>query len=144
MDSPADAADASGPAALPADGRPARRSWARKFHDAFRGFHWGIRGQSSFRVHFAAAGAVIAAAAALGMPCWQWCVLLLCIASVLTAEMFNSALESLARAVTRQHDPHVGEALDTGSAAVLVAAVGAAVVGAIIFGHRLGQLLAWW
>jgi diacylglycerol kinase len=38
----------------------------------------------------------------------------------------------------------LGNSLDIGSAAVLVASVGASIVGAIIFGHRLGILLGWW
>ncbi|NQU23523.1 MAG: diacylglycerol kinase family protein, partial [Candidatus Nealsonbacteria bacterium] len=57
---------------------------------------------------------------------------------VFCAEMFNSALESLAKAITDQFDPHVRTALNVGSAAVLVASIGAAIVGAIIF---LNQLL---
>ena len=55
----------------------------------------------------------------------EWCLLLLCIAGVLTAEMFNSALESMAKAITGESDPHLGNSLDIGSAAVLVASIGA-------------------
>ncbi len=120
------------------------RSWAHKFRDAFRGVRGGIRGQSSFRVHLFAAGAVVAAAAALGASLSEWCLLLLCITVVLTAEMFNSALESMAKAITRDHDPDLGKALDIGSAAVLAASMGAAIVGTVIFVHRLGILLRWW
>jgi diacylglycerol kinase len=38
----------------------------------------------------------------------------------------------------------LGNSLDIGSAAVLTASIGASIVGAIIFGHRLGNLLGWW
>ncbi len=65
-------------------------------------------------------------------------------ASVLAAEMFNSALESLARSITSNHDENIADALDVASAAVLLAAVGAAVVGAIIFVFRLGVTCGWW
>jgi diacylglycerol kinase len=121
-----------------------RRSWPKKFRDAFRGMREGIRDQSSFFVHFFCAAVVLVSAALLHLNHWDWCILVLCIAGVLTAEMFNSALESLARAITDRHDPHLRSALDIGSAAVLLAALGAAVVGAIIFVHRAGTLLAWW
>jgi diacylglycerol kinase len=120
------------------------RSWPEKFSGAFRGLKEGVRGQSSFFVHFFVAAAVIMAAAILGMQLAQWCLLLLCITIVLAAEMFNSALESLARAVTDRLDPHVGRALNIGSAAVLIAAIGASIVGTIIFGHWLGKLLELW
>ena len=125
--------------------RPRRgRSWGRKFRDAFRGVAVGVRGQSSFRVHFLFAALVIAAAALLRASWIEWAVLLLCIAVVLTAEMFNSALESLAKAITDKHDPRLADALDTGSAAVLLAAIGAVLVGAIVFLYRLGVLVGWW
>jgi diacylglycerol kinase len=85
--------------------------------------------------------AVIIAATVMRMNMWQWCLLLLCIAGVLTAEMFNSALEHFAKAVEKDHNPQIGEALDTASAAVLFASLGAALVGSIIFLDRLWELL---
>ena len=42
----------------------------------------------------------------------EWCVLLLCVGLVMSAELFNSAFESLARAVTRDFDDDVQDALD--------------------------------
>ena len=121
-----------------------RRRWAEKFRNAFRGLKQGVRGQSSFFGHFFAAAAVLAAAVAMRVDCLQWCVLILCITLVLAAEMFNSALESMARAITDQRHPDIGNALDIGSAAVLLMAGGAAVAGLVIFLNRLGFLLGWW
>jgi diacylglycerol kinase len=120
------------------------RSWYCKFRDAFRGLKAGVRGQSSFCVHFFVAAVVVAAGGVLRVNLCEWCLLLLCIAGVITAEMFNSAFESMAKAITGQSDPHLGNSLDIGSAAVLAASVGASIVGAIIFGNRLGLLLGWW
>ncbi|OHB66923.1 MAG: hypothetical protein A2V70_08710 [Planctomycetes bacterium RBG_13_63_9] len=121
------------------------RSWAEKFRDAFRGLKQGVRGQISFFAHFFMAAAVIAAAVVLKVRSQaEWCLLLLCITLVLCAEMFNSALESLARAITDEADPHVAVALNIGSAAVLLASVGAAVVGTIILLNRLALLVGWW
>jgi diacylglycerol kinase len=120
------------------------RSWVRKFRDAFRGAAVGIRGQKSFVVHLLAAAAVIAGGFLLRVSLVEWLVLLLCITLVLGAEMFNSALESMAKAVSRDFHPDLGDALDIGSGAVLVAALGASIVGAILFVHRVGELLRWW
>ena len=47
---------------------------------------------------------LVLAAALLRIDRTQWCVLVLCITIVLTAEMFNSALEHLARAVDRSRE----------------------------------------
>ena len=113
---------------------------AREIPRCFRGIGCGMRGQLSFRVHVFVAVAVIVAAGVLHAELWEWCVLLLCIAGVLTAEMFNSALEHTAKAIKKDHDPQLADALDTGSAAVLFASIGAAVVGAIVFIHRIWML----
>ena len=71
-------------------------------------------------------------------------VLALAVAGVMAAELFNTALERLADAVDTEHNPTIGEALDIASAAVLVAALGAATVGSIVFGYRLGTAAGWW
>jgi diacylglycerol kinase len=120
------------------------RSWFRKFRDAFRGVKVGVGGQSSFRVHLIAGVAVVVAGWLLQVEVWEWCVLALCIAGVLTAEMFNSSLESMAKAITGESHPHLGNSLDIASAAVLVASIGSAVVGIVIFGRHVGMLLHWW
>jgi diacylglycerol kinase len=104
----------------------------------------GVRGQRSFLVHSAFALAVIACAAAFRVSLGEWCLLALCTAVVLAAEMFNSALEFLAKAITKEHDYHLGTALDIGSGAVLIASIGATIVGLIIFLNRLGLSLGWW
>ena len=120
------------------------RSWKNKFSDAFRGLREGVRGQSSFAVHFAIAAAVIAAAAVLRTSAAEWSILLLCMMVVLSAEMFNSALEATARAISGESNPHLRDALDMASAAVLIAAMGSVVVGAALFGNRIGAMLGWW
>jgi len=85
--------------------------------------------------------AVIVAAAVLKVSIAEWSILLLCITIVLAAEMLNTALEHLAKAIDRSENQHIGTALDIGSAAVLVAAIGAMVVGGIVFAARLA---IWW
>jgi diacylglycerol kinase len=121
-----------------------RRSWAQRFSDAFRGLSAGTRGQSTFLVHISVAAVVLLTAAVLRMPLLEWYILLLCIAGVLTAEMFNSALESMAKAITDQRNAHLGNALDIAAAAVLLASFFAALIGALIFAHRLAVVLGWW
>ena len=127
---------------------PPERYWAYKFRNAFRGTWQEVRQDRSFRVHFSFAAAVIVCAALLqitgNFSLIEWCLLLVCITVVLAAEVFNSALEAMAKAITDERDPRIGAALDLGSAAVLIASIGAAVVGTIIFLFRLGLLLGWW
>ena len=122
----------------------ASRTWKAKFRDAFRGIAIAVRGSSSFAVHLIFAAVVIAAAVALDLARLEWCILCACIAAVLAAEALNSALESLARAVSDQYHPRLRDALDMGSGAVLLAAIGAAAMGAMVFLPRLLALLERW
>ena len=92
----------------------------------------------------AAAIATVAVAAVLRLASWEWCVLLLCVGVVLAAELLNTALESLARAVTRSYDPFVRDALDAAAGAVLLLAGTAAVVGLIVVVPHLGELGRLW
>ena len=108
-------------------------SWSKKFANAFRGIGVGIQGQNSFYVHLSIGLMVIVAALMLGFDTTRLCLLLLCIAFVLTAELINSSLERFAKAITTEHDPQIRDGLDIASGAVLVAAIFAAVTGAIIF-----------
>jgi diacylglycerol kinase len=65
----------------------------------------------------------------------------MCVTVVLTAEMFNTAIEHLARAVTREEHPEVHDALDIASGAVLVAAIGASCVGVLMIAWPLTKVL---
>jgi diacylglycerol kinase len=113
------------------------RSWTRKFRNAFRGMRRGVAGESSFFAHFFVAALVMAAATALGADRTEWCLLWVAIIGVLTTEMLNSALERMAKAVSLEYCPHLRDALDISSGAVLTASFGAAVLGVVILG-RLG------
>jgi diacylglycerol kinase len=119
-----------------------RSRWRAKFGHAFRGLKLGVRGHSSFFVHFFFTALVIAAAIALGCELVEWCVLLGCIGMVLTAELFNSAVETLFRGLDEATRERVWPALDIAAGAVLLASAVAALIGAIIFVHRLALLLS--
>ncbi|MEI7863242.1 MAG: diacylglycerol kinase [Planctomycetota bacterium] len=128
-----------------AAGRPfASRPWSAKFAVAFRGLFRALRSQSSFGVHLPIALLVAAAAAILRATAVEWGILLLAIGIVLLAEMFNTALESLARALQTGPHPRVRDALDIASGAVLLASLLAAAIGLTVLGHRAGIWLALW
>jgi len=113
------------------------RTWGRKFGDAFRGLKRGIRGQSSFFVHFFVAALVLAAALVLNCTVEQWALLIICIGMVLGFELFNSALEHLVRGLDETTRERVAPCLDIAAGAVLLASVIAGIVGVCIFLERL-------
>jgi len=129
---------AADPAEPPAP-RP-RRSWVFKFRCAFRGLKLGVRGHSSFFVHFFFAALVAVAALVLHCGVLEWCILLGCVGLVMTAELFNSAVETLFRGLDEATKERVWPCLDIAAGAVLLASIVSAVIGAIIF---VRQLLNW-
>ena len=120
---------------------PPPRSWLGKFADAFRGLYHAVSTQSSFAAHIPVAGLAVAAGAWFGLSAGEWCLVVLAIGGVLAAEVFNTSLEDLARAVGRYPDPGIRDALDAASAGVLVAVGTAILVGLMIFGPRVAALL---
>jgi diacylglycerol kinase len=113
------------------------RRWRDKFGEAFRGVKRGVRGQSSFFVHFFFAALAITAGFVLGCNHYDWCLIVGCVGLVMTAELFNSALETLFHALDRETKDRMVGCLDIAAGAVLVASLTAAVVGAIVFGHKI-------
>ena len=101
-----------------------------------------MRGQNSFLVHFPVAIAVVVLAVFLKLESTRFCLLLLCIGVVLAAELFNSSLEAMARAITDQRNDDIRDSLDVASGAVLVASIFAAMVGAILLGSGLIAIFA--
>lgn len=114
-----------------------KRPWLAKFWDALRGWKFGIRGHSSFFVHFFFSALVLAAAGILRCELEQWCLLLLCIGLVLTAELFNSAVETLFHGLDDSTKEKTWKCLDISAGAVLMASIFASVVGGAVFLNRL-------
>jgi diacylglycerol kinase len=129
--------------ATPAGPARRRRRWGEKFRDALRGVKRGVRGHSSFFVHFFLAALVVASAVVLRCDWRDWCLLLGCIGFVLTAELFNSAIETLFAGLDAATKERAWPALDVAAGAVLVASLTAAVVGLIVFLHQLAFLLGY-
>src|SRR5262245_58852574 len=124
--------------------RAAPRGWRYRLREAFRGMKVGMRGHSSFSVFLFAAALAVAACVALDCRLVEWCLILLCIGFVLTAELFSTAIETLARG--QDVDPHSprNRSLGIAAGAVFLASVFAASVGGMVFVNRFGELLRWW
>jgi len=120
------------------------RKWADKFREAFRGMKLGVRGHSSFFVHFFFAALAIAAALALGCDRIEWCLVIGCIGMVMTAELFNSAIETLFHGLDDETKNRIHGCLDIAAGAVLATGLTAAIIGTLIFGNRLLVMLHVW
>jgi len=120
------------------------RRWRDKFREAIRGVKLGVRGHSSFFVHFFFAALALAAALALQCGFVEWCLILGCVGLVLTAELFNSAIETLFHSLDMESKRRNRGSLDIAAGAVLIASLTAATIGLIVFSRRVLLLLHVW
>jgi diacylglycerol kinase len=100
----------------------------------------GFRGDSTFFVHFFGGSVALAAAAVLGVPLLHACLIVLCLAAVLTAELFHRALvagfEALAHS-NRLPAELVRKTRRISTAAVTVTTIAALLTVALVIGLRL-------
>ena len=80
-----------------------------------------------------AAMAVIIAGIVLGITRTEWIMVVMCIGTVISAELFNTAIEKLVDLVSPERHPVAGRVKDIAAGAVLICAVAAAIIGLIIF-----------
>ncbi|MBN2586495.1 MAG: diacylglycerol kinase family protein [Candidatus Fermentibacteraceae bacterium] len=105
----------------------------RSFKYAMRGIWTLLATQSNARIHLAALVTVVAAGLIMDISLVEWALITLSVALVFSAEAMNSALEFLADHTAPQWHDSVQKAKDLAAGAVLLAALGALVVGLLVF-----------
>jgi diacylglycerol kinase (ATP) len=96
--------------------------------------------ETNARIHAVATVLVIALGAALRLTSLEWTLLAIAATMVWVAEALNTALEALSDAAVPEHSPHIAIAKDVAAGAVLLASLGAAAVGLLVFvPHVLAQ-----
>ena len=103
------------------------------FRYALNGLADLFSSQPNARIHLVTAAAAVVAGVYFQIPGTEWIVLTFCIALVLSLEAVNTAIEHLTDLVSPAVHPLAGKAKDVAAAAVLLVAIGAVVVGGIIF-----------
>ena len=112
-------------------------SLVSSFRNALSGLSDLLRSQRNARIHLAITLAVTGSAAWLRLSGGDWALLALAAALVWTAELINTAVEAVVDLASPGWLPLARSAKDLSAAAVLVAAVGAAVVGALVLAPPL-------
>jgi diacylglycerol kinase len=113
----------------------------RSFGYAFAGIGHGLRTQANLRIHMLAAAGVIIAGLLLQLSTVEWAILVITIMMVVSAELFNSAIEAAVDRVGSEPHPLSRAAKDMAAGAVFIGAMGAVIVGLLIFGPRLLALI---
>ena len=118
----------------------------RSFKHAAMGIWLVLRSQHNAWLHAVATMLALVLAGVLHvmarpLSLGEWADLVIAVVLVWVAETFNTGLEVMADGLVRERHPVIKIAKDVAAAAVLMAAVGAVVVGAILFVPRLVLLV---
>jgi diacylglycerol kinase (ATP) len=102
---------------------------------AIEGVLWTVRTQRHMRLHFLGAVAVLLAALLLRVTALDFVLLAFAITLVLFAELVNTALEVVVDLVSPDFHPLAKRAKDVAAGSVLVASIGAVVMGYLALGR---------
>jgi len=108
-----------------------------KFKYAFKGIAIAFHTDNSFKIHFAAAFIVLTGAYLLNFSLLEWILCLFAVAFVITAEMFNTAIEYLVRLFTDEYHEIAEKLLDISAGAVLLATLTSVAAGILILLQRV-------
>jgi diacylglycerol kinase (ATP) len=109
------------------------------FHYAFSGILYAVRTQPNMRVHLGVAAIVLLATLLLRLDRLYIIAIVITIVIVLALELVNTAIEAVVDLLTVAHHPLAKTAKDAAAGAVLVATIGAAIVGYLAFYQGIQQ-----
>jgi diacylglycerol kinase (ATP) len=105
----------------------------KSFHYALQGIHYAFRSQQNVRIHFLVGIIVIAAALFFRVNPFEMGILAIVILLVIAVEMVNTAIEKMVDLIIQEHHDDAKIAKDVASGMVLITAIGAVIVGILIF-----------
>ena len=118
------------------------QSFKNTFKNARKGFRLVLKSEQNIRIHLVVASLVILAGVLLKFNSVQFCILLLAISSVISAEMLNSAIEfTLDSIYHNKYNRMVGMAKDISAGAVMLCTIISVTIGIILFGRAIFELI---
>ena len=112
-----------------------------KFGYALNGIRIAWQEEAHFKFHVTAGCVALLASWAFRVTTTEFLFVIVMIGMVMSAEIFNAALEELCDKFTTGHDPHIGKIKDLAAAAVFVTSCSAFLIGIVIFHPYLAHLL---
>ncbi|NNC95526.1 MAG: diacylglycerol kinase family protein [Chitinophagales bacterium] len=105
----------------------------KAFSFAGQGLLAALRSESNMRFHLFAAIVVIVASTYFQISRVEWMFIILCIASVVSVELLNTAIEKLSDKISTEFHPVIKTVKDVSAGAVLISALMATIIGLLIF-----------
>ena len=112
------------------------------FKNARKGMRLSFKSEQNIRVHIICGALALALGFALHFSAVRFCILLLTIVMVISAEMMNSAIEfALDSIYHNKYSRMVGMAKDIAAGAVMIVTVVALMVGTLLFVPPIYKIL---
>ena len=109
----------------------------KPFLYAIAGVFAAVKGERNMRIHLVAAVVAVSLGAWLGLSACEWAAVVICCALVMSLECLNTAVEAAVDLASPEIHPLARKAKDCAAGAVLLAAIGSAAVGCIIFAPKV-------
>lgn len=103
------------------------------FLNAIEGLCSSFRTEGNLKIMGFAGLAVLALSFWLGLSAWEWIAIIWAIFAVIGVEMINSSLEAITDLVEEKWHQKAKQAKDVASGMVLLAVIGALLIGALVF-----------
>ena len=100
---------------------------------AWRGLFEIIRNQMNFQIELFMASMAVLGGILFGINPTEWMILCFTIMLVLISEAFNSSVEAMCDALSKEDNENIRYAKDVAAGAVLLSAILAIIIGTIIF-----------
>lgn len=112
------------------------------FKFAWQGWQELFRTAPNIKIHLLAAISAIIIGFALQISAGEWSAVIIVITLVWVCEAFNSAIEYIVDMISPEYHPVAGKIKDLAAGAVMISALGALVVGCVIFIPKIYLLFA--
>ncbi|HSZ24994.1 MAG TPA: diacylglycerol kinase family protein [Cytophagaceae bacterium] len=109
----------------------------KSFRCAIRGFGKVMRYENNAKIHLIATLVVLIFGFYFRISFRDWCLLLIAVTLVWVSETLNTAIEKLVDLLSPDYNEKAGNIKDIAAGAVLIASIGALIIGIIVFDHYL-------
>lgn len=109
----------------------------KSFYYAFNGLKYAVANEHNLRIQLVSAILVILLSVLVGLNFIEWCMIIICIGMVISAELMNSAIEHLVNHISPGQNLVAGKIKDLAAGAVLFTAFISFVIALIIFGSKM-------
>ncbi len=103
------------------------------FKYAIEGIISSFKTERNMKIHISAMIIVIICGILLKLDKIEWCIIIIAIVTVISAELFNTAIETVVDMISPEKNEKAKLAKDIAAGGVLVIAIGSAIIGLIIF-----------